>query len=141
MTAPTRYFDHDGLAALALRVQDLLDSLGYCGVRGEHLPWNTMTDLAAAILADGAVFLPDGLPHDCTTSIEINRTLSESNESLRYLWSENRDTIATLRAALDAERRLTVMHHRELRVTRRTCSRCWESDHALALATAKEAGG
>ena len=40
--------------------------------------------------------------------------------------------VERLREALSAEHSLTARHHRRLRVTRRTCSDCWASDHARA---------
>ena len=41
-----------------------------------------------------------------------------------------REELERLRAALDAEHRLTGRHHRLLRTTRLYCSQCWNSDHA-----------
>jgi len=47
------------------------------------------------------VFLPDGLPHDCQTSIRLNQGMAETNERLASEITEQAATIATLRAALD----------------------------------------
>ena len=89
----------NGLAALSLPVHDLLDSLGYCGVRGVHLPWNDVSAIAAAILGERGVFLPDGRPGDSMTryleaEADVGRLLAVVDQQA--------EAIATLRAALAA---------------------------------------
>ena len=63
-------------------------------------PINSRLD-AAAILGERGVFLPDGLPHDCQTSIRLNQGMAETNERLASEITEQAATIATLRAALE----------------------------------------
>jgi hypothetical protein len=69
--------DDRGLAALAaaLAAGDRLDFV-----------WGRFDKAAVAVLGERAVFLPDGLPHDCETSIRLNQSMTA--------------TIATLRAEL-----------------------------------------
>ena len=94
----------NGLAALAAALQEADDS------------WNQMesTDgrwrdfIAAAILGERGVFLPDGLPHDCQTSIRLNQGMAETNERLASEITEQAATIATLRAQYAAQLNLTI---------------------------------
>ena len=70
-------------------------------------PINSRLD-AAAILGERGVFLPDGLPHDCQTSIRLNQGMAETNERLASEITEQAATIATLRAQYAAQLNLTI---------------------------------
>ena len=88
----------NGLAALAAALHAI-----HPGPR----PWvGGLTDeeFAAAILGERGVFLPDGLPHDCETSMTINEDLAQRLAEIARLRTLNLDLIdagITLRAALD----------------------------------------
>jgi hypothetical protein len=64
----------NGIAALAaaLAAGDRLDFV-----------WGRFERAAAAVLGDRAVFLPDGLPHDCETSIALNQGMAAMIATLR----------------------------------------------------------